>query len=91
MSFLFQNPMDILPFNSESNYCEDRSVGDGLLNYNLDITGQVTKDPGVLVPHLVQLTRHGEHQCGHVCHRQVEQVHIGGCPENIKLLNPNVL
>ena len=69
-----------VPFHSESYNCQDGGVCDGLLNDNLDITCQVTEDPGVLVPHLVQLTGHGKHQGGHVCHRQVQQVHIGRCP-----------
>ena len=38
--------------------------------------------PGVLAPHEVQLYRHGKQEGGQVRHGQVEQVDVGGGPQD---------
>ena len=65
------------PFHTESHDGQDGGAGDRLLDDTLEVTEGVAQDPGVLVPHQVELTRHGQHQRRHVRHGQVQQVHVG--------------
>jgi hypothetical protein len=69
------------PLTSESHNGENGSISDGLSDHNLSITGKLSKHPGVLVPHQVQLTRQGwgeeeghyyERECLGLPNRRVE-------------------
>ena len=50
------------------------------MKYHSYFTTDLSKCPGVLAPHEVQLYRHGEQQGQQVRHGQVEQVDVGGGP-----------
>ena len=73
----------MIPFISKCHDGENRRVDDCLSYNNLDITRQLSEDPGILSPHVVQLTRHAQQQGEDVRHGQVGEVDVGGGPHGL--------